>query len=786
MPKKYLAGIVVVGIIIFVFTRQHVVYAAIASCTASVSPSALDPDSTTTLVFSLRNTDGSNAVQWFRISRPSSHYTINGTSAGGWSASTTSSTATYTLGSLDPGSSQNVTVEVTTDNSQVNPEAWSIQMSDDPIGASPTDCTGSHSTSIGSPQATATPTPTNTNTPSPTPTSTYTPTPQPTATPTNTQTPAPTLPPGVTATPTNSPSPTSTTTGTNSTSTATPTPTSTATALDTTRPVIQLLTTSSFFVKNTVPTIQGQATDANSVTHIEYVLDTGNAYVPISGLQLSRASVPFSFIPLISTDGYHTIQLRAGDAAGNTGYSAKLSFTLDKTPPVLTLRTDMTKTYKESPVIEGMASDANGISRVEYNINNSGWWSVETQTVVGAKTVPFRFTPEVQGDGNYDIQISSQDTAGNRSILPGNTLIIDRLPPSIGTSVMTIGTMVLQPDENGSVTVTSGTDLSLYASAVGGPIHIDLYLAPTGFITHEQKLTSLVRNSIDLVWNGHFPLNKTGEYRLLSKSYDGAGNTTNQYIGFIRVTEKGKVIKNAAQSRFTQLTVLTDNSDGMFVPWDGLPWEEPNPQLIPSSGEYTLTLPEGDYSLLINSAGYYPTRTQVFHLQHPSVIGSNLTLTPRPGIVIGPLQLSLPNIPWIYHSAPSPVLPNNRSTTPVSPLIGTALPSLPATSVDGQPASLGHASSLIVILASWMPNVDRIIARLESLQAKRGQNIFLLMPSEQPAKLAVFAKRGKYQMPILADSDNAFVNLLGIHTIPTYIYVNESGIIQSVRYGDMP
>jgi hypothetical protein len=155
------------------------------------------------------------------------------------------------------------------------------------------------------------------------------PTPTPTAIPTAT----PTLPPGTTATPT--PSPTVTPTpNPNSTPgpTATPSPTP---DIDKEPPKVDLTTDFSKPYK-TSPKVQGTATDNKQVTKLDYSIDNGKNWLPITDIKTKdNKKVTFTFQPPELYDGTYSLKVRAYDATENVGYSQNDALVIDILAPAV-------------------------------------------------------------------------------------------------------------------------------------------------------------------------------------------------------------------------------------------------------------------------------------------------------------------------------------------------------------------------------------------------------------------------------------------------------------------
>lgn len=124
------------------------VYASISACSGSVNRSGVASGSSEEYSFTVTNDSPDTNVLWVRVTRPSSGFTVNSAQSGQWTGSASvPDSATYTGAGLTPGSQGSFVLNATAGDiaSSAN---WSVEVSDDGGGASPTTCTGSFGTEI--------------------------------------------------------------------------------------------------------------------------------------------------------------------------------------------------------------------------------------------------------------------------------------------------------------------------------------------------------------------------------------------------------------------------------------------------------------------------------------------------------------------------------------------------------------------------------------------------------------------------------------------------------------
>src|SRR5438034_8773891 len=147
MPKKVIA-IIIVLLFLHILVRQA--DAVVSSCTASVTPNSVPASSTNSFNFTLQNTSSSTIV-WMRVTRPSDNFTIGGYSGPGWDSTSgvTHGALTFSGGqSINPTDTFPFSITADTANVTAPSANWTVEVSDDPDGASPTACTGVLGTEI--------------------------------------------------------------------------------------------------------------------------------------------------------------------------------------------------------------------------------------------------------------------------------------------------------------------------------------------------------------------------------------------------------------------------------------------------------------------------------------------------------------------------------------------------------------------------------------------------------------------------------------------------------------
>lgn len=171
---------------------------------------------------------------------------------------------------------------------------------------------------------------------------------------------------------------------------------------------------------------------AGSDTSVAPVLVLTAAVDPESGAWGATAGEALS-------DGSHTARARQADAAGNTGVSTVSAFTVDSTPPALTLTSpaDGSATRDETPPFEGVGGTADG-DEAEVTIELRAGLDAGSPPVLQLTATADPDTgawSAVPGDplpaGIYSVQATQADTFGNSSMRAAS-FAVDTAPPVFG------------------------------------------------------------------------------------------------------------------------------------------------------------------------------------------------------------------------------------------------------------------------------------------------------------------------------------------------------------------
>jgi hypothetical protein len=171
--------------------------------------------------------------------------------------------------------------------------------------------------------------------------------------------------------------------------------------IDNTPPAITA-TAISGFVRGPI-TLTFSATDNNPPATVTATLDT----------------VPFSSGGQVNTEIAHALVVNAVDRAGNTAATVTRNFTVDNTPPVLSVTAPAHGSYVRGPVT------------MSFSITDANPSATATATFDGA---PFTSGGSSNDPGPHTLVVSGTDAAGNPAATVTRTFTIDNTPPVITIS----------------------------------------------------------------------------------------------------------------------------------------------------------------------------------------------------------------------------------------------------------------------------------------------------------------------------------------------------------------
>ena len=194
--------------------------------------------------------------------------------------------------------------------------------------------------------------------------------------------------------------------------------------IDTVTPTV---TVNTLVTKNNTPTLTGTVNDAapsSGIAGVTVIVDGQTLTAIVSGATWSAA------VPTALADGDYTVTATATDNAANTANNTG-SLTIDTVAPTVTVNTLVTK--NNTPTLTGTVNDAapsSGIASVTVIVGGQ----TLTATVTGATWSVA--VPTALADGNYTVQATAADEAGDVSGIATGSLTIDTVNPTVTVNAL--------------------------------------------------------------------------------------------------------------------------------------------------------------------------------------------------------------------------------------------------------------------------------------------------------------------------------------------------------------
>jgi large repetitive protein len=283
---------------------------------------------------------------------------------------------------------------------------------------------------------------------------------------------------------------------------------------------------------DSTPTLTGSlgqaAGDVQEVT-VEILGEHGETVAEGSAL-VSGAT--WSYTAPALGDGAYTARARQLDSAGNLGESEAAPFTIDTTPPLVTLGALATPTNDPTPTLTGGAGGAVGdlqtvLVRVYHGSKPEG--SVAAEHSVTPSLGAWSYTTPTLADGTYTARAYQADAAGNEGHSAPDTFVVDTVAPSVSISV--------SPEHSGIVQVTRPTFSGAGGQASGDGAKVRLKIFE-GAATGGPPSQSLELPVVAGKWTSESsgPQLGNGSYTAVVEQSDSAGNTATAATAFVVAT----------------------------------------------------------------------------------------------------------------------------------------------------------------------------------------------------------------------------------------------------------
>lgn len=581
------------------------------------------------------------------------------------------------------------------------------------------------------------------------------------------------------------PPPTSTPTPTPTTPPTTPTPAPSSAPTDSpTTPTDGGSDTST----TNYPTISFSSTP-NSITNTSDVSFSGNASVEGSSIELveyqlnnsswSSAAGTNSFSFSISglTDGSYLVRARAKSANNlytqEPGY-ASFSFQIITTPPEITINIPEEPTANQDFEISGTFSSGGTVRLIEISLDGGETWV--PATIVGNR---FFGNFETFDDGNYEIVARAFDNAGNVGTSETQTLIIDTIPPVLGSKIDYIGSVDIYPNTGFLKNVVQNVPFTIASSMRGGPIQVTLYANDQEFPLTQIKNTNL--------WEGDVSFKNTGINTLELKAIDGAENQIELKVDSYNVLPEGKFLKENGDKIEGAATITPYRYNEELKSWrKWSPEAFGQKNEIASGGGFAYLVPPGKYFLKITFDNYRSGQTNIFELENTGFI--NPTIYPEKNQkfsiklpFIGTISIPIPKfIPRTLDSKLDKPLEEEKDSS-------ISIENIDLVDLNGKTVPISNLSEKYVfILNTWSPAASEqanIIDELISSYPELGEKINAIFAQSSVNEVITFLNRGSYEFTSFTDPLGQELSISNLYTVPQLIYIDSSGKAESVQEG---
>jgi hypothetical protein len=721
---KKLTSICLMLLLVFTINIQSMqsVEASISQCLAYVSPTTVTPGSTTTFNFQIQNSDA-EPIRWFQVSMPLGYFNgIISASTSGWTVSHNEDTAIFENGEIATGQVVNFSVQAQATNQNSPSLRWDVHATDDPSGNGSILCDGDTNVTIQTGAA-----------------------------------------PNISGIRLSNLKADSVTIQWD-----TDIPGTSIVRYGTTTELSQTKSSPSLETTHTL-----RLTGLQPDTAYYYQVASANA----DGVE--GVSEDNTFLTPVSTS--------TGSDTTTTTPKITTNANAEKEPPGIIVSTKIDKPLRDAPAIKGTASDNVAVARIDYSIDNGlNWAEAQTAQGLGTKKVSFSFTPRLIEDGNYKIIARATDTSGNQAFSPVQLLILDRLPPQVGGSVINIGSQILHASDKQTLDAVVGVEYKFTTSAIGGATEIQIVAAQPNSAT-EKKFHLLNRTEDTGLWVGILSFDKAGTYELVAESVDGAGNRTSRLLHTVQVTSPMRVTDTNDQPvTGTKATLHSWNDElNRWEIWDGKAYGQQNPQSINENGELGFFIPAGTYYAKISAPGYHTTISDRFTLMSTQALSNQLILNKASQLKLFGKSVTIPS--W---STPTFVMQTTTQTSNTSAapneVVGKAFPSFNLQTTTGEKLTalnLRGKYTVVSTVASWSPGTAEILPQIEELQKNKDFRFLPLFVQDRQEKVANYLLAGGYEVSALVDPDGQLVDKLAIGEVPAHYIVDRRGVVKRVVTG---
>ena len=194
--------------------------------------------------------------------------------------------------------------------------------------------------------------------------------------------------------------------------------------------------------------VSATASDASGISGVQFKLDGAD-------LGALDTTSPYQVTWSSPTDGAHVLTAIATDNSGHSTTATSVSVTVDNTNPVVavTAPTNGAVLSGASVVVSATASDANGISGVQFRLDGADLGALDT-------TSPYQVTWSSPTDGAHVLTAIATDNSGHSTTATSVSVTVDNTNPVVAVTAPTNGALLSGVSVVVSATATDANGIS--------------------------------------------------------------------------------------------------------------------------------------------------------------------------------------------------------------------------------------------------------------------------------------------------------------------------------------
>ncbi|MFI5008891.1 MAG: Ig-like domain-containing protein [Solirubrobacterales bacterium] len=284
---------------------------------------------------------------------------------------------------------------------------------------------------------------------------------------------------------------------------------------------------------------------------------------PVQTLEVAPAGAAWQASSQALADGTYTAQAEQSDAALNTSASAAWTFTIDTTPPGITLTSPAENGWSDShsPSVEGAAGTAEGdLPTITIKLfpgasigAHAPLETLQVQASGGSWSAAFGGL----ADGVYTVRAEQSDEAGNTAKSESASFTVDTVAPAVSLASVASLTTDPTPSFSGSGGIAAGdlasVKLKIYAGAsVSGELVQTLEVTPNGAEWSAGPVAAL----------------EDGIYTVQADQADEAGNVGRSTARTFTVKQMGPKVTLTALPQLIETTTPSFGGSAGVAPGD--------------------------------------------------------------------------------------------------------------------------------------------------------------------------------------------------------------------------